>query len=199
MINKDLFLEFALSKFVQFGSKRFTLDELANEMGMSKKTIYENFTSKEVIIQESLDLFLNKTRSKMDQCVKREKSNPILAVIAVYKIGLDSLKNFSPAFLYGLRKYYPKVDSYFNHFRADYIHTTVRDLLLRAQELGHIKKDINVNTICLLYLERLPLLIFTEENLFEKFSVEEILKTFIVHNIRGIATLSYLEKNEHLL
>ncbi|MUH35769.1 TetR/AcrR family transcriptional regulator [Zobellia amurskyensis] len=199
MINKDQFLEFALSKFTQFGSKRFTLDELANEMGISKKTIYENFTNKEAVVQESLVLYLNKVRSKMNESVEREKSNPILAVIAVCRIGLDSLKNFSPAFLFGLRKYYPKVDTYFNHFRTDYIHTTVRGLLLRAQELGHIKKDININLICQLYLERLHLLIFTEENLFEKFSIDELLDNFIAHNLRGLATISYLEKNDHLL
>lgn len=61
MINKDRFLEIAIAKFTRFGCKRFTLDDLAHELGISKKTIYETFDTKEAIVNDSLDFLLKKT------------------------------------------------------------------------------------------------------------------------------------------
>src|SRR5690606_10121620 len=104
MIDKGAFLEFAISKFTKFGSKRFTLDDLAGEIGVSKKTIYQHFSNKEAIVCESLKLLLNKIKLEMLEGVEKEKSDPILAIIWIYKIGLDHLRTFSPTFLFGLKK-----------------------------------------------------------------------------------------------
>ncbi|WP_121064596.1 TetR/AcrR family transcriptional regulator [Maribacter vaceletii] len=117
MINKCQFLEFAISKFTKFGSKKFTLDELAREMGISKKTIYKKFSGKEAIVNESLILLLEKIEIDINKCIEKENSNPILAVIGIYRVGLDYLKTFSPSFLYGLQKYYPKANREFSKFR----------------------------------------------------------------------------------
>lgn len=54
MIGKSELLECSIANFTKFGSKRFTMDELANELGISKKTIYNYFKNKADLVSESL-------------------------------------------------------------------------------------------------------------------------------------------------
>ncbi|CAZ95570.1 TetR/AcrR family transcriptional regulator [Zobellia galactanivorans] len=199
MFNKDRFLEFALSKFTKFGSKRFTLDDLAHELGISKKTIYENFKGKEEIIQESLVALLNKLRYQINECVEKEKSDPIRAVIAIYRIGLDTFKSFSPTFLRSLKKYYPNVYRLFNDFRENDVSVLVKDLLLNGQGKGQIRKDVDIDLTYELYYNRMEYIVHAEnKNFYEQFTPEELLDHIIINNLRGIATKEYLNKNDSI-
>ncbi|PXX31403.1 TetR/AcrR family transcriptional regulator [Arenibacter sp. ARW7G5Y1] len=194
MENQEEFLEFAISKFLKFGSKRFTLDDLAHEMGISKKTIYRYFSSKEEIVQESLKYLLTGVQTEITEVRKREKNNPIQGVISIYRIGLNNLKKFSPSFLLGLQKYYPRANELFNEFRAKEIHDCVFDLLQQAQIKGQIRMNVNLELTSLLYLNRLEYVLFSSNNLFDKYSSTELLEHLVINNLRGIATQAYASK-----
>ncbi|MBU2907191.1 TetR/AcrR family transcriptional regulator [Arenibacter algicola] len=191
MENKEEFLEFAISKFLKFGSKRFTLDDLAHEMGISKKTIYQYFSSKEEIVQESLKYLLTKVQNEITEVIEKEKTNPIQGIIAIYRIGLDNLKKFSPSFLLGLQKYYPRANELFNEFRANAIHDCVLELLQQAQINGEIRKNVNLALTSHIYLNRLEYVLFSSNNLFDQYSSSELLEHLVINNLRGIATQSY--------
>ncbi|MDL5510556.1 TetR/AcrR family transcriptional regulator [Arenibacter sp. M-2] len=194
MENQEEFLEFAISKFLKFGSKRFTLDDLAHEMGISKKTIYRYFSSKEEIVQESLKYLLTGVQTEITEARKREKNNPIQGVISIYRIGLNNLKKFSPSFLLGLQKYYPRANELFNEFRVKEIHDCVFDLLQQAQIKGQIRMNVNLELTSLLYLNRLEYVLFSSNNLFDKYSSTELLEHLVINNLRGIATQAYASK-----
>jgi len=198
MIDKAQFLEFAISKFTTFGSKRFTLDDLASEIGVSKKTIYQHFSNKEAVICESLELLLEKVKAELIEAVEKEKAKPILAIILIYKIGLAHLRTFSPTFLFGLKKYYPKANDVFANFRAD-VNARILNLLTEAQQMDHIRNDVNLELTFELFLNQFELHIFLNHNLFEKYSNKELLQHLIVHNIRGITTDEFLQKNKTTL
>lgn len=199
MNKQEEFLEFAISKFLKFGSKRFTLDDLAHEMGISKKTIYRYFSSKEEIVQESLKYLLTKIQNEIEEAIEKDKTNPIQGIISIYRIGLDNLKKFSPSFLLGLRKYYPRANELFNAFRANVIHDRVLVLLQQAQIDGQIRKNVNLELTSELYLNRLEYVLFSSNNLFEKYSVQELLDHIITNNLLGISTKNYLEENNYSL
>lgn len=194
MENQEEFLEFAISKFLKFGSKRFTLDDLAHEMGVSKKTIYRHFSSKEEIVQESLKYLLNKVQNEITEAIEKEKNNPIQGIISIYRIGLNNLKKFSPSFLLGLQKYYPKANELFNGFRASVIHDNVLALLQQAQIKGQIRQNVNLALTSHIYLNRLEYMLFSTHNLFDKYTSSELLEHLIINNLRGIATESYVSK-----
>jgi AcrR family transcriptional regulator len=190
MESKEEFLEFTISKFLRYGSKRFTLDDLANEIGISKKTIYQHFTNKEALVYESLKFLLDKIKLEILRGVEKEKSDPILAIICIYKIGLDHLRTFSPTFLFGLKKYYPKANEVFYSFRAE-INAIIVNLLTEAQQIGSIRQTVNLELTFELFLNQFELNIFLKNNLFEKYSNKELLQHLIVHNLQGICSKKY--------
>ena len=55
---KEDIVKRTLNDFMQYGFKTFTMDDLANKMGMSKKTLYEHFPSKQDLVDACLDYAL---------------------------------------------------------------------------------------------------------------------------------------------
>ncbi|AIY12453.1 TetR/AcrR family transcriptional regulator [Cellulophaga baltica] len=193
MINKDRFLEIAIAKFTRFGCKRFTLDDLAHEMGISKKTIYETFDTKETIVNDSLDFLLKKTELEIVAITAKKEANPILSIIEIYRIGFLFVKNMSPAYINGLKKYYPKSNTLYSDFKVRFTHKYIKELLVKAQKSNLIQARINIDLACNLYFGNLENLSSRSSNLFETYTVDEILEHFVIIHLKGIITEDYLK------
>lgn len=191
MITKSDLLECSIVNFTQFGSKGFTLDELASTMGISKKTIYKYFKNKEDLVTQSLSYLLDKYLSEIDVLVKDPNSDPIVKIILIYKKGFEYLKYFEPSFLFGIKKYYPKADKVFTDFSEHLVRGTILSLLTQAQEKGFLQVQVQINLVCELYFSRIDTIAFKNDNLFDLYSNEALLQHLIVFNLKGIVVDGY--------
>ncbi|WP_100610320.1 TetR/AcrR family transcriptional regulator [Confluentibacter lentus] len=190
MISKSELLECSITNFTKFGSKSFTLDELASEMGMSKKTIYNYFKNKEDLVSESVGFLIEKIKYDMDSALLQE-TDPIVKIIEIYRIGFGYFKCFKPSFIFGLKKYYPKASEVFEMFRNNVVFDNVYNLLVEAQHNGFIRKDVDLNLVCELYFLRIDNIAYKINNLFEKYTNEALLQHLIIHNLKGISSANY--------
>jgi len=191
MITKAQLLKVSIEQFTQFGSKHVTLDDLANELGISKKTIYTFFDNKEDLVTSSLESLLDEYREAINEIVTNTSNDPILSVILIYKRGFEYLKYFKPSFLFGLEKYYPKASRLFDDFLEELANTIAYKLLKQAQADGSIRKEVNVELIVKIYFFRIDNLVFKEHNLFESYGKEELVKHLVIFNLKGIIANHY--------
>lgn len=191
MATKQDILKCSIVNFTKFGSKQFTLDELASELGISKKTIYQYFDTKESLVNESLMALLDEYMIEVQDILKVSETDAIEKIILIYKRGLEYLKNFKPSFLFGIKKYYHEADLAFNAFSEKLVNHTVFNLLQEAQENKLIKPDIDIKLITELYFLRIDNILFKQHNLFDKHTIPDILNHLIVYNLRGITVSSY--------
>lgn len=191
MITKDELLNYATSKFTKLGSKHVTLDELANDLGISKKTIYTFFKTKEDLVVASITCLLDAYAEDINRLINSNGKDPILCVILIYQRGFEYLKYFKPSFLFGLEKYYPKAFQLFNDFIKDLANNRISPLLKEAQKNGNIKPDVNIDLLIKIYFFRVDNLLFKDNNLFESYSKETLLKHFVVYNLSGVITNNY--------
>ncbi|APG65876.1 TetR family transcriptional regulator [Tenacibaculum todarodis] len=190
MITKVDLLKFSITKFTQCGSKQVTLDEIANTLGISKKTIYTFFNNKEELVTSSLESLLNEYREDINSVVTENSNDPILCVVLIYEKGFEYLKYFKPSFIFGLKKYYPKAHTLFEEFIEELSKKSYK-LLKQAQESGDIKEDVNIELIVKIYFLRIDKLVFKENNLFEFYSKNELFKHLVTYNLKGIITPNY--------
>lgn len=190
MIGKEQIITFAAEKFTQFGSKRFTMDELAALLGISKKTIYKYFSSKEDLVTASIQHLINEYNQTLEYLVEVEK-DPITSIIIMYEKAFDRLKYFKPSFIFGLRKYYPSANKVFDNFRDDFVKIRVYNLLKYAKEKGFLVDEVNLRLFCDLYFKKFEEIAFTNNNLFDIHSNKDLLNHFIVYSLRGITKPSY--------
>ncbi|AXO80575.1 TetR/AcrR family transcriptional regulator [Olleya aquimaris] len=194
MITKTQLLQCAITKFTRFGSKHVTLDDLATELGISKKTIYSFFKNKEDLVKSSLEILLNEYKTDINRIVNSNGKDPVLCVILIYRRGFEYLKYFKPSFIFGLQKYYPKASLLFDNFSEELAHKTIQDLLIEAQIKGDIRREIDIELIVRIYFFRIDNLVFKENNLFEIYTKEVLFKHLVLYNLKGITSDNYTNK-----
>ncbi|UKM65729.1 TetR/AcrR family transcriptional regulator [Flavobacteriaceae bacterium GSB9] len=190
MIGKEQIIAFAAEKFTQFGSKRFTVDELAALLGVSKKTIYKYFSSKEDLVTASIQYLIDEYNQTLELLVEPE-NDAITCIILMYKEAFERLKYFKPSFIFGLKKYYPAANKVFDDFRNNFVKVRVFNLLKTAQENRVLVDDVNLKLFCDLFFNRFEEIAFMHNNLFEVYSNKVLLNHFIVYSLRGITKTDY--------
>ncbi|MGN7512741.1 MAG: TetR/AcrR family transcriptional regulator [Allomuricauda sp.] len=195
--DKNDILAYAIENFTKFGSKRFSMDELAKNLGISKKTLYKHFSSKEELVKESLTHYLGKIKSNIDDymLINHNEEQPLTTIIYIYKQGLITFQEINPSFLHGLNKYYPNAYKVYSQLKNDIVWDIVCPLLKKAQDLGQVRKNVKVELVCSLFLARMEETVYSKANLFHAYSIHELLDHIIINNLRGILTLEYLKKS----
>lgn len=191
MITKSELLQCAITKFTKFGSKHVTLDELATELGISKKTIYSFFKNKEDLVVASIETLLNEYKEDINRIISENENDPILSVIFIYKRGFEYLKYFKPSFLFGLEKYYPKAFKLFTEFIESLAENTASVLLKKAQSQGDLIESVDVDLLVKIYFFRVDNLLFKDNNLFEIYSEDMLLRHMVIYNLQGVVNTSY--------
>ncbi|RSK41656.1 TetR/AcrR family transcriptional regulator [Mangrovimonas spongiae] len=190
MITKDNLLQCSVANFTAFGSKRFTMDELASTLGISKKTIYKFYNSKEDLVVDSVSFLVTDFEKTVSDIITKQQ-DPLVCIIEIYKHGFERLKHFKPSFIFGLKKYYPKANQVFDAFRDNIVNNTIYGLLQQAQQKEFISNDVNLNLFCELYFNRFEEMAFKNNALFETYSNTELLNHFVIFNLKGISNKGY--------
>ena len=108
-------LKKASKLFNNYGTRSVTMSDIANELGISKKTLYQYITDKEALI----DMVLESEYSHMEEAlqVTKQISHPIKQFIEIQNAIISNLLNQSGVIGFGLKKYYPdKYKYYFDKY-----------------------------------------------------------------------------------
>ena len=140
----------ALTYFMQYGFKSFTMDDLANSLGISKKTLYEQFSSKNELVEATLDYALEMTCHQVDKFISGKGS--VIENVFRNQKEVQNLFNLSSSKpIWELKKYFPKtyerMDIEFTKSDACFIDK----LLEKGWEEGLFRKDINVSFFKVFY------------------------------------------------
>lgn len=184
---KDQILHTATQLFLDQGFKSITMDDIAREMGMSKKTIYSHYSNKEAIVTASAeDLFQNICGGIDHICAL--KMNPIEEMYDIKRFVLEHLKGERTSPMYQLQKYYPKVYQYMRKGQYDYMQTCVTDNLERGIDQGLFIKDINVQFVARIYFTGITGI--KDESIFphSQFPISDLNDMYLEYHIRGIVT-----------
>ncbi len=194
--DKDIIRKVA-QLYKKYGIKSITMDDVARELGISKKTLYEHFSDKlhlvnAVIDQEILfnDLRLQKQKSNSE--------NALQEVFQIFHFHLQMLKEYNPSLEFDLKKYYP--ESYFRlkRIKREKILKTTRNNLIKGKREGFYRKELNEEIITKLNVLRIEGLyesdLFNHEELYS----HEFSKEMFLYHLYGILTpmgIEYLNKN----
>src|SRR5659263_554009 len=102
MSNRDRIIEEAAMLFRTYGIRSVTMDMLANQMGISKRTIYEVFQDKDELLQGVLKWMTEKQR-EVSSRILNESENVIEAIFKMLDLMKDHFQNMSPAFMMDIR------------------------------------------------------------------------------------------------
>lgn len=107
---KERIISKATDLFLKLGFKSVSMNEIASEMSISKKTIYKHFNSKELLIEESTIIVHKAVRESIETIVARNH-NSIEENFEIKKMFKEMFKTANSSPIYQLKKYYPDIYS----------------------------------------------------------------------------------------
>ncbi|MEA4917566.1 TetR/AcrR family transcriptional regulator [Proteiniphilum sp.] len=182
---KERIIEKAGDLFRQYGIKNVSMDEIASSMGISKRTLYENFKDKEGILLSVLLHFADKRKEVYD--TQYTQCNNVVEVFIKLIEENENVPECSVKFFEDIQKYYPRAANLIRkHIQISNIH--LRNFLLQGIKEGYIREDLNVNVAAFLVEE--STYTYIRASYLEKppFSFSELFYTMMINFVRGIMT-----------
>jgi AcrR family transcriptional regulator len=128
--------------FVEHGSKSLTMDDIAREFGMSKKTLYQKYINKEALLEEVLDFKLESVIEKM-QNLNTEIENAVERMCFRDKQIENAVSANKTMMIRQLMKYYPKIFDKHIHKFSDRFSDVLVNNIERGREQGYYRKDFD--------------------------------------------------------
>ncbi len=144
--------------FFRYGLKSMTMDELANQLGCSKKTLYEHYSDKKILVHRVLLGFLDEHREEI-KILQMQSRNAIELLIRMAGSGLERLRHLTPTLLFDLQKSYPELWQEMERYRRDEIGRSFKLLIERGQKEGLFRADLDPSVVSLMHLQHTNLML----------------------------------------
>lgn len=179
--------------FMRYGLRSVSMDDLTRELGISKKTLYQYFESKEDLVLQAIQRHQTCERDTILQLM-RQAQDPMHELLLIARHFIAQFQHVSPATIYDLKKYYPEAWRVMDELEQKHIYATLQDNLTRGLAAGLYRDNINTDIMARLYVGTVRTLF--EEDLFRQqaFQLGALYKAFIEFFLRGIASPTGLAK-----
>ena len=192
LLMKDDILKTAAELFLTYGFKSVTMDEIANALGMSKKTIYQYFENKNVLVEATTLYMFNLISNGIDE-IRAQKLNPIEEIFEIKRFTMLHLKDEKSSPQFQLQKYYPKIFESLKTNQFCVMEDCVACNLTEGVEQGLYRDTINISFITKIYFNSMMALKDKELFPLNNFSMHELMNHYLEYHLRGICTEKGLE------
>ncbi|MEM9001230.1 MAG: TetR/AcrR family transcriptional regulator [Bacteroidota bacterium] len=184
---REKILNKATELFLNLGFKSVTMDDLANEMGISKKTIYSHFENKTKLVEESTMNLFWFISNGIDNIIALKK-NPIEELYEIKKFVMMHLKDEKSSPQYQLQKYYPKLHETIKKMHYDLMGQRILDNVKHGVEMGIYRENLDVEFVSRIYFSGVNCI--KDNNLFpsQVFSMSQLMDNYLEYHLRGIVT-----------
>ena len=193
---QELIISTASNLFVQFGIRSVSIDNVCNELRMSKKTFYTFFAQKEELV-EAVVVYQRKQRNDRFEKLFKNK-NAIDSLILSIKELRKVMDQESAVMCNDLEKYYPRVNEKYEQISREEIRAGFESFLNQGIAEGYFREDLDIEMIALFHSVQLKYMINQMAQFPQKYSRKRIYDFFIdlmIHLIANEKGLQYLAEN----
>ena len=130
--------------FRTYGIRSVTMDDIAKALGISKKTLYQSYSDKDLLIQETVDMTISNHYSGILSCKGIAAENAIHEQFAINELLGKMMHGINPIMFYDLQKNYPSIWNKFSEFRNTKVLAEIQDNISRGIKEGLYRNDFDV-------------------------------------------------------
>ncbi|MBO6517360.1 MAG: TetR/AcrR family transcriptional regulator [Bacteroidia bacterium] len=136
---------------MRFGIKSVSMDDIARELGMSKKTLYVHVKDKRELVYLTFKNHIEEDERFCNE-VMDSTSNSIQQLLNLAKHLVDHFKNMNPSTMFDVQKYYPSCWKLFTKHKDEFILGQVRENITQGIDQGMYRDGVNIDIISKLYI-----------------------------------------------
>jgi TetR/AcrR family transcriptional regulator, cholesterol catabolism regulator len=146
MENKERILQKANDLFMRYGIRSITMDEIASQLGISKKTIYQFFTDKDAMVEAVVNDEM-KRNEEGRRIYSQEAENAVHEIFLAMDGMQEMLKTVNPQLMYELEKHHPAAYKRLKQYKYHFLFSMVKENLLRGAGEDIYRAGLNVDLI----------------------------------------------------
>ena len=191
---RGVILDTAIQAFAQKGIRAVKMDDVAAALGISKRTLYEIFETKEILLFEGIKKYYAERQEYYRQQTQRCK-NVMEVLVAIYRIKVDEFRKTNPQF-YADLDMYPKVGRFLNQ-QNQQMRTDMLKFMDRGIYEGYFRDDVNDELAWRLF-DALGKYVMVNQ-LYRQYTIEEIFQNLVFFTMRGLCTEKGIKAIDHIV
>lgn len=173
--------------FMQYGIRSVSMDDIAAQLGMSKKTLYQYYTDKDELVDAVLTAILegNQSRCMAD---KQQADNAIHELFLAFEMIRELFGNMNPSVAFDLEKYHPDVFKKFQQYKSGFLYQVISQNLKRGIQEELYRPEISIDILCRLRIGTTMMAFDPEIFPDNRNNLVQIEAEIFYHFLHGLAT-----------
>jgi TetR/AcrR family transcriptional regulator, cholesterol catabolism regulator len=193
---KERMLVKAHELFNRYGIRSVSMDDIAAQLGMSKKTLYQYYADKEELVREVILAILeaNKERCLAD---RKRADNAIHELFLAFDMVREMFSRMNPVIIFDLEKYHPQVFKKFHEHKYTFLYQMIKNNLEKGVKEELYRDDLDVDILSRFRIESVMLAFNSEifpNNRTHLVYIEEQLLDLFVYGISTQKGLKLIHK-----
>lgn len=183
----NLILDQAAKLFMKYGIKSLTMDDIANELKVSKKTLYLFVTDKQDLVLKTLQKFCNEDKTMVEE-IEKQNTNAMEECLLITKHVKQKFSAIHQSIHYDLEKYYPDAWTMMQNHQLNFVFETVKKNLEKGIAEGYYRDDLHPEIIARAYVTKIYAMIDRTDEILKKYDFGTIYGEVMRYHLRGIAS-----------
>ena len=187
MDNRERIQFKATELFMRYGIRSISMDDIATQLGMSKKTIYQFFSDKDALVDAIMEADILETQGRCDGCLRASR-DAVEEIVLTMEMILEQFRKTNPIVVHDLMKFHPGAFQKLTAHKNQYLLDIIRDNLVRGIREGVYRPEIDVDIISRFRLESMMLAFNLDLYPPDRYNLADVTLQIIEHYLFGLAT-----------
>lgn len=173
--------------FMLYGIRSVSMDEIANHLGISKKTIYQYFKDKDALVEGVIDIEIQKHHIEFTHYAASGENAIHEMFLAIDNVQ-ETLRHMNPSVMYDLKKYHGQAFEKFRAHKNTFFYDITKSNIERGKKEGLYRPELNVDILTRFRLVNMFLMFDFEHFPSNKFTPIEIISETTDNYLHGMST-----------
>ena len=185
---KERIQQKAHEMFMRFGIRSVSMDDIAVQLGMSKKTLYQYFADKDELVEAVLGDEITQGQQDCTGCFSTSK-DAVDEIFLTMEHIVEQFRNMNPMVLYDLQKFHHTSFQKFLKYKNEFLFEVIRKNMERGIKEELFRPEINVDVLSKFRIETMMLAFNMDLFPPRKYNLAEVTREIIEHFLYGLSTL----------
>ncbi|NVJ85276.1 MAG: TetR/AcrR family transcriptional regulator [Algoriphagus sp.] len=185
---REKILEAAIEQFSRYGVRSVTMDDIARHLGISKKTLYQEFADKKELVKIAFDQVLKRDQNMIEVIMNDSDDHVIETLVHLSRMMRERLQSINPITIMEVQKYFPDAWQIFVHHKEEVILSQMMDILERGKKLGYFRQEIEVPILARIRVDQISGAMDSSNFQDANYDIVKIQLEMMDHFLHGIFT-----------
>ena len=183
---REKILKTSMDLMMRMGPQSVTMDMVARDCGISKRTLYETFPNKHNLISDVIEYNQQQANAKFTQ-IFEQSANSFEALMGVYTVAREFIRKTSPVFIADIKRLYPEAFEQYKAQEIDHI-LSLAKIIKRAKDEGLALPGVKCKIAAFIFTNNMKSIHNMQDFPFPEYTAAEVFDGAFLNFMRGIAT-----------